>query len=46
MKTVPPHVEYQLSDLGLSLREKICAIDRWIEDNMMDIIPDNKVSYE
>jgi len=46
MKTVPPHVEYQLSDLGLSLREKICAIDRWIEDNMMDIIPDDKVLYE
>jgi len=29
MKTVPPHVEYQLTELGLSLREKICAIDRW-----------------
>lgn len=46
MKTVPPHVEYQLTELGLSLREKICAIDRWIEENMLNIIPEDKIVYE
>ena len=38
MQTVPPHVEYELSPIGISLREKICAMDRWIEDNMIEII--------
>ena len=43
MKTVPPHVEYQLTELGQSLREVVCAMDRWIEDNMLDIIPEDAV---
>ncbi len=38
MKTVPPHVEYELTELGKSLREKVCAMDRWIEKNMLEII--------
>lgn len=42
MKTIPPHVEYELTELGISLREKICAMDRWIEENMLEIISDNK----
>jgi len=46
MQTIPPHVEYQLTELGLSLRERICAIDRWIEENMLNIIPEDKVTYE
>lgn len=41
MKTVPPHVEYELTRLGKSLREKICAMDRWIEENMLEIITNN-----
>jgi len=42
MKIIPPHVEYELTELGKSLREKICAMDRWIEENMLEIISDNK----
>ncbi len=42
MKTVPPHVEYELTDLGKSLRETICAMDRWIEHNMLEIVTNNK----
>lgn len=37
-QTIPPHVEYQLTPMGISLREKVCAIDRWIEDNMLSLI--------
>lgn len=29
--TVPPHVEYRLSALGLSLSETLIALDRWAE---------------
>ena len=46
MQTIPPHVEYHLTDLGLSLREKICAMDRWIEENMLEIIPEEKIAYK
>ena len=42
MQTVPPHVEYELTELGKSLREKVCAMDRWIEENMLEIIIANK----
>jgi len=45
METVPPHVEYELSNLGLSLREKVCALDRWVEENMMEAMPKNMVNY-
>lgn len=30
-KTVPPHVEYQLSPLGQSLSDSLIALDRWAE---------------
>ncbi|SMC29443.1 transcriptional regulator, HxlR family [Andreprevotia lacus DSM 23236] len=29
--TVPPHVEYHLSSLGLSLSATLAALDRWAE---------------
>ena len=38
MKTVPPHVEYNLTSTGQELREKICSLDRWVEDNMLELI--------
>ncbi|BFM06021.1 hypothetical protein R50071_12250 [Halioxenophilus aromaticivorans] len=41
MGTVPPHVEYELTPLGQDLRMKICTLDRWIEDNMFELIRDN-----
>lgn len=41
MGTVPPHVEYELTPLGQALREKICTLDRWIEDNMFELIEGN-----
>ena len=41
-QTIPPHVEYRLTELGQGLREKICALDRWVEDNMLELIAQNK----
>lgn len=37
MQTVPPHVEYELTDLGRSLRKQVYRLDRWIEGNMREI---------
>lgn len=42
MQSVPPHVEYSLTDKGLSLRKKICALDRWIENNMLELVDNVK----
>ncbi|MBJ2156583.1 winged helix-turn-helix transcriptional regulator [Variovorax sp. IB41] len=32
-RTVPPHVAYRLSALGLSLSKTLLAVDRWAESN-------------
>jgi DNA-binding HxlR family transcriptional regulator len=32
--TVPPHVEYALTPLGLSLRDAVGRLDRWVEEHM------------
>ncbi|MEM7223840.1 MAG: helix-turn-helix domain-containing protein [Pseudomonadota bacterium] len=37
LQTVPPHVEYELTDLGRSLRKEVARLDRWLEDNMQEI---------
>jgi DNA-binding HxlR family transcriptional regulator len=36
-ETVPPHVEYRLSALGLSLSRTLLAVDRWAESNHAEI---------
>ena len=36
-QTVPPHVEYRLSALGLSLSQTLIAVDRWAESNHAEI---------
>ena len=47
MQTVPPHVEYELTELGKDLRKTICSLDRWIEQNMLQLIVDNEnIRYE
>ena len=38
MATVPPHVEYQLSDLGKSLQAEVCTLNRWIEDHFYQMV--------
>ncbi len=41
MRTIPPHVEYELTSMGIELREKICSFDRWVEQNMFNLIENN-----
>lgn len=36
-QTVPPHVEYRLSPLGLSLSRTLIGVDRWAEANHAQI---------
>jgi DNA-binding HxlR family transcriptional regulator len=36
-QTVPPHVEYRLSPLGLSLSRTLIAVDRWAEAHHAEI---------
>ncbi|MGP3958049.1 winged helix-turn-helix transcriptional regulator [Nonomuraea sp. 3N208] len=35
--TIPPRVEYDLTELGLSLAEPITALRQWTEDHINDI---------
>ncbi len=37
--TVPPHVEYDLTPLGHSLRQVVCNLDRWIEQHLYEVVP-------
>jgi len=45
METVTPYVECELSNLGLSLQEKVCVLDRWVEESLMEAMPTNRVNY-
>jgi DNA-binding HxlR family transcriptional regulator len=35
---IPPHVEYQLSDLGRSVQHPVAALDRWVESHMAAVL--------
>ena len=37
MQTVPPHVEYRLSPLGVSLSGALAALDRWAERHFPEL---------
>jgi DNA-binding HxlR family transcriptional regulator len=34
LETIPPHVEYALTDLGQATSQQIGKLDRWIEANL------------
>ena len=36
--TVPPQVEYTLTELGLTLRQPISALERWAVEHMDDVL--------
>lgn len=42
---VPPHVEYQLTSLGLEAAEKVGDLANWIEDNL-PIMLESQEKYE
>lgn len=42
---VPPHVEYQLTELGRSLQQPLRALERWAVENM-DGVSDRQVAYD
>lgn len=37
-KEVPPRVEYQLTELGLSLADPVRQVERWVANNMKDVM--------
>ena len=37
MQTVPPHVEYCLSPIGVSLSGALAVLDRWAEQNFSEL---------
>ena len=42
---VPPHVEYELTDLGRSLQEQLHALERWAIEHM-DAVVAQQESYD
>jgi DNA-binding HxlR family transcriptional regulator len=37
-RTVPPHVEYRLTELGQSLSRALGAVDRWAEEHYAQMV--------
>jgi DNA-binding HxlR family transcriptional regulator len=37
-RTVPPHVEYRLTELGQSLSRTLGAVDRWAEEHYAQMV--------
>lgn len=37
-RTVPPHVEYRLTELGQSLSRTLSAVDRWAEEHYAGLV--------
>ena len=35
---IPPHVEYELTDLGRTLSAPIAALERWALDHMSEVL--------
>ena len=44
MDTVPPHVEYHLSPLGKKACKKVIALAEWIEDNLHEVLENQRMN--
>jgi DNA-binding HxlR family transcriptional regulator len=42
--TVPPHVHYRLTDLGMSLEVTLAAVRTWAEEHMAEIDHANAIN--
>ncbi|SBS30859.1 putative HTH-type transcriptional regulator YybR [Marinomonas aquimarina] len=41
---VPPHVEYQLTPLGIEFGQRVMNLIGWLEDNLLDILDQRQTS--
>lgn len=41
---VPPHVEYQLTPLGIEFGQRVIDLVGWLEDNLIDILDQRQES--
>lgn len=40
--TVPPHVEYTLTELGTAAAEKLSGLAEWLQDNLDEILQNRR----